>query len=131
MDHPVVHVSWNDANAYCKYFNKRLPTEAEFEYSCRGGLKDRLYPWGNIPQPNGKHMMNIWQGHFPFESRPEDGYEGTAPVNAFNQNKFNMKNIVGNVWEWTSDWWQIDHSKNPSKDPVHQILLFSNIRKII
>ena len=118
MNHPVVHVSWNDANSYCKYFNKRLPTEAEWEYSCRGGLNDRLYPWGNKAIPNDKHRMNIWQGHFPFENYAHDGYLSTAPVNEFDQNKFGMKNIVGNVWEWVSDWWQIEHSKNTNFNPV-------------
>lgn len=120
LNHPVLHVSWNDAMAYCSYFNKRLPTEAEWEYSCRGGLKERLYPWGNNPLPKGKHLMNIWQGYFPYESRPEDGFESTAPVDEFEQNKFKMKNIVGNVWEWVSDWWKIDHSDNQLKNPVNE-----------
>lgn len=81
MDHPVVHISWNDAMSYCKYYAKRLPTEAEWEYACRGGLNERLYPWGNIILPKGKHFMNIWQGEFPYENKAEDGFHYTSPVN--------------------------------------------------
>lgn len=111
QNHPVVHISWNDANNYCSFFGKRLPTEAEWEYACRGGLENRLYPWGNNPTPGQKHKMNIWQGYFPYENLALDGFEYTAPVDQFNQNKFNMKNIVGNVWEWVSDWWSLNHSQ--------------------
>lgn len=105
MDHPVVHVSWNDADIYCRSIGKRLPTETEWEVSCRGGLHDRLFPWGNQWKPNGLFHANTWQGQFPDSDTGEDGYIGTAPVDSFAANKFGVKNMVGNVWEWTSDWW--------------------------
>nr|XP_033341302.1 formylglycine-generating enzyme-like isoform X1 [Megalopta genalis] len=122
MDHPVVHVSWNDATAYCKWLGKRLPTEVEWEVACRGGLSDRLYPWGNKFIPNGKHRANTWQGDFPNDNTMEDGYLGTAPVTEFPPNKYGLRNVIGNVWEWTSDWWTIDAAKrggstNPTGPP--------------
>lgn len=117
MSHPVVHVSWNDAVEYCRWSGKRLPTEAEWEYAARTGLKDRLFPWGNNPWPKGGHYMNIWQGEFPYSNTAEDGYVATAPVDSFPPTKFGLYNIVGNVWEWTADWWTLRHSKEFTTDP--------------
>jgi len=104
QDHPVVHISWNDARAYCRWAAMRLPTEAEWEYAARGGLQQRRYPWGDDLTPNGEHRMNIWQGVFPTTNTLEDGYLGTAPVNAFPPNAYGLYNVTGNVWEWCADW---------------------------
>ncbi|XP_020300487.1 sulfatase-modifying factor 1 [Pseudomyrmex gracilis] len=118
MDHPVVHVSWNDAVAYCSWMEKRLPTEAEWEVACQGGLSDRLYPWGNKLMPKEQHKANIWQGNFPIKNTEEDGYKGTSPITMFPQNKYGLHNIVGNVWEWTADWWITRHSHDLQKNPI-------------
>ncbi|CAI5767498.1 Hypothetical predicted protein [Podarcis lilfordi] len=117
MDHPVLHVSWNDAVAFCSWAGKRLPTEAEWEYSCRGGLENRLFPWGNKLHPRGRHYANIWQGEFPTSNTGEDGYQGTAPVTSFPPNGYGLYNIVGNAWEWTSDWWGVRHSADETYNP--------------
>jgi formylglycine-generating enzyme required for sulfatase activity len=103
-DHPVVHVSWNDAAAYAAWSGLRLPTEAEWEYAARGGLEQKLYPWGDKLRPNGEHRCNIWQGHFPNEDTADDGYAGTSPVDAFPPNGFGLYSIIGNTWEWCADW---------------------------
>lgn len=106
-DHPVVHVSWNDADKYCRWAGKRLPTEAEHEMTCRAGKENRLFPWGNKWFPE---YANIWTGTFPDVNTGEDGWEGTSPVTAYDKSKFGTKNVLGNVWEWVADWWEVKHS---------------------
>lgn len=117
-DHPVVHVSWNDALAYCRWSGTRLPTEAEWEYAARGGLEQRRFPWGDELTPGGEHRCNIWQGRFPTKNTAEDGYKGTAPVDAFPPNGFGLHNVSGNVWEWCADWWTTEHPAARRTDPT-------------
>ncbi len=118
-DHPVVHVSWADAAAFCDWAGLRLPTEAEWEYAARGGLAGARYPWGDELTPDGEHRCNIWQGNFPFKNTGEDGYLGTAPVDTFQPNGHGLYNVAGNVWEWCADWFSADwHVTGPRRDPT-------------
>lgn len=112
LNHPVVHVSWNDAMAYCKWSKKRLLTETEWEYAARGGLVQKKYPWGNELMPNNKHRCNIWQGEFPLHNTAEDGFISTAPVDTYEPNAYGLYNMAGNVWEWCSDWYSSVHSSS-------------------
>jgi sulfatase modifying factor 1 len=119
MDHPVVHVSWNDAIAYCQWANKRLPTEAEWEYAARGGLVQKKFPWGDELIQDGEHHCNIWQGNFPDYNTLDDGYLGTAPAKSFKPNNFGLYNVAGNIWEWCNDWFSPDfHKTGKTKNPA-------------
>ncbi|MBP0113136.1 formylglycine-generating enzyme family protein [Bradyrhizobium vignae] len=108
-DHPVVHVSYADALAYAIWAGKDLPTEAEWEFAARGGLEGKEFAWGDALAPGGRHMANVWQGNFPVQNLCEDGFERTSPVNAFTPNGYGVYDMIGNVWEWTSDWWSARH----------------------
>lgn len=120
MDHPVVHISWNDAAAYCRWSNTRLPTEAEWEYAARGGLEQKSYPWGDRLKPEGEHQCNIWQGQFPVVNHASDGYLGTAPVDSFKPNGYGLYNMSGNVWEWCQDWFTPEyHAITRSHNPLY------------
>jgi formylglycine-generating enzyme len=105
-DHPVVHVAWEDVEAYAAWVGKTLPTEAEWEYAARGGLDGATYAWGEELTPGGEWMANTWQGEFPVQNTAEDGYRGTAPVGRYPANGHGLLDMIGNVWEWTSDWYQ-------------------------
>ncbi|MGA8759312.1 MAG: formylglycine-generating enzyme family protein, partial [Stellaceae bacterium] len=114
-DHPVVHVAYSDALAYAKWAGKDLPSEAEWEFAARGGLDGAEFAWGNELTPDGKQMANTWQGAFPHENLKLDGYERTSPVAAFPPNGYGVYDMIGNVWEWTSDWYSLRHEADSQK----------------
>jgi formylglycine-generating enzyme required for sulfatase activity len=120
-EHPVVHVGYEDAEAYAKWAGKALPTEAEWEFAARGGLEGAEYAWGDEFAPDGKLMANTWQGQFPWQNTNNDGFEGTAPVGSFPPNRYGLYDMAGNVWQWTTDWYQshgeIAHSCCSSFNP--------------
>jgi sulfatase modifying factor 1 len=114
-EHPVLHVSFTDARAYARWAGKELATEAEWEFAARGGLDSAEYAWGNVLAPSGAHLANTWQGQFPYQNLAEDGYERTSPVMAFPPNGYGVYDMIGNVWEWTGDWYSAQHIANPRK----------------
>jgi formylglycine-generating enzyme len=104
-DHPVVHIAHRDAEAYAAWAGRELPTEAEWEYAARGGLDQAEFAWGDEFAPGGRHMANTWQDAFPHENLETDGYARTSPVKAFQSNGYDLYDMIGNVWEWTTDWY--------------------------
>ncbi|MFC8228674.1 formylglycine-generating enzyme family protein [Streptomyces sp. NPDC057287] len=119
-NHPVVQVSWNDAQAYCAWAGKRLPTEAEWEYAARGGLAGGRFPWGDELRPRGRWNCNIWQGTFPTDNTADDGHRNTAPVTSYRPNPYGLWNMVGNVWEWCADTFSSGtYAARAGDAPVH------------
>jgi formylglycine-generating enzyme len=114
-DHPVVHVTFSDAAAYAAWAGKELPTEAEWEFAARGGLEGAEYAWGDELAPEGRHLANTWQGEFPWQNERLDGYDFTSPVGAFPPNGYGVFDLIGNVWEWTVDWYQPRHPDEKAK----------------
>lgn len=117
-DHPVVHITWNDAKAYADWAGKRLPTEAEWEYAARGGLSSARFPWGDEPVVDGQWQCNVFQGDFPVHNTAEDGFLATAPVKQFLPNGYGLWNMAGNVWEWCADWFDPEYyAHSPQHNP--------------
>ncbi len=112
-EHPVVHITWRDAFAYARWAGKDLPTEAEWEYAARGGLEGKEFAWGDELAPGGAMLANYWQGIFPFSNTMDDGWERTSPVRTYPPNGFGLYDMIGNVWEWTRDWWQGNRTESP------------------
>lgn len=120
--HPVVHIAYEDAEAYARWAGKALPTEAEWEFAARGGLDGKIFTWGDEIEPGGAIMANTWQGEFPWQNTKRDGFERTSPVGSFPPNGYGLFDMAGNVWEWTSDWYRataIDGTAQPCCSPAH------------
>ena len=117
--HPVVHVTFGDAEAFAAWEGKSLPTEAEWELAARGGLEGADYAWGDTFLPGDRHMANTWQGEFPWQNLATDGYEGTSPVGAFPANGYGLHDMIGNVWEWTTDWYVAEASERGREGLLH------------
>jgi formylglycine-generating enzyme required for sulfatase activity len=115
-DHPVVHVAFEDAEAYAAWAGKALPTEAEWEFAARGGLDGAMFSWGNEFTPDNHYMANTWQGPFPYRDQGLDGFVGRSPVGSFPPNGFGLYDMIGNVWEWTTDWYS-DHHPPKAEGP--------------
>jgi len=111
-EHPVVHLAWADVEAYADWAGKAVPTEAEWEYAARGGIDGADYAWGDELTPGGRHLANVWQGDFPSVNDVSDGHYWTSPVGAFEPNGYGLYDMIGNVWEWTVDWWS--HHRGPT-----------------
>jgi formylglycine-generating enzyme required for sulfatase activity len=122
-EHPVVHIAYRDAEAYASWARKELPTEAEWEFAARGGLDGAEFAWGDEFAPQQRHMANTWQGEFPHENTRADGYARTSPVTAYPPSGYGLYDMIGNVWEWTTDWWGPRHEATapgpccPSENP--------------
>jgi formylglycine-generating enzyme len=114
-DHPVVHIAYKDAEAYAAWAGKRLPSEAEWELAARGGIEEAEFAWGGEFTPGGRHMANTWQGEFPILNLSSDGHQRTSPVRAFPTNGCGIHDMIGNVWEWTTDWYSQRHSADAQK----------------
>lgn len=113
-DHPVVQIAWEDAQAYARWAGKDIPTEAEWEFAAKGGLEGQEFAWGDELAPEGKMLANYWQGDFPHENTMDDGWERTSPIRSYPANGYGLFDMIGNVWEWTSDWWSLP---SPHKKP--------------
>jgi formylglycine-generating enzyme required for sulfatase activity len=124
-DHPVVHVAYRDVVAYAQWAGKELPSEAEWEYAARGGLDGAEYAWGDEFTPGDRHQANTWQGAFPNENLESDGYARTSPVRSFPRNGYGLYDMIGNTWEWTTDWYSTRHA---AADPAHPCCAPSNPR---
>jgi formylglycine-generating enzyme required for sulfatase activity len=113
-NHPVVHLAYADVEAYAKWAGKQIPTEAEFEWAAHGG-HESVFPWGDELAPGGQHMANTWQGDFPWQNLAADGHAGTSPVGAYPANGYGLWDMIGNVWEWTCDWYSARHAEPAAK----------------